>query len=240
VNEAYNKAIMQRQQAGWTNFPLFLLCFFRFASTKTTTPNSPHMAGVIRQGCMHNFTTHIGHGTSKFNCSLAGGSEEIVYVANVKNKLNEPASPDKIMALRNALGEKYHSFLDLYGLHDGIELYIQDVLPAVRFYSLKECKTKNKQLKKWFGKFDSESINRIKSKGIAFGEIMDSSNVLLIENGIVSFFNWYEGGEELSDLSTFLNDLATDPVGIMNKLGCMVRFYKSEQQYVPRSYEFGS
>jgi len=187
---------------------------------------------------MHRFITHIEHSTSKFNCSLAGGSEEVVYVANVVNKLNEPASQDKIEILRNALSEEYSSFLELYGHHDGIELYIQESLPAVRFYSLNECKTKNKQLKKWFCKFDSESINRIKSKGIAFGEIMDSSNVLLIENGIVSFFNWYEGGEELSDLPTFLNDLASDPVGLMNKLGCMVRFYEGNKQYVPRSYEY--
>jgi len=48
-----NKAIMHRQQAGWTNFPLLALCFFRYASTKQSTPNLPHMATLAIRRIQH-------------------------------------------------------------------------------------------------------------------------------------------------------------------------------------------
>jgi len=46
VCRPHNQAIKHRPQAGWTNYALLLLCFFRYASPKKSTQNLPLMAAL--------------------------------------------------------------------------------------------------------------------------------------------------------------------------------------------------
>jgi hypothetical protein len=98
--------------------------------------------------------------------------------------------------------------------------------------------TKNKKLKKWFQVFPSDAVNRIKSKGVAFGEVGNSSNMLMYENGEVSLARWWDDDIALGKLPSFLDSLARDPVATIEKLGSVVRFYDEiDTQYVPKKYE---
>lgn len=187
---------------------------------------------------MKSFITHIKDVNPRFQCSKAGSTNgSLDFIAVVRNSPNPPADENKIFQLSEALDETYAELLTFYKELDGVDLYIQDKLPSIRFYPLKQCKTKSKPLKKWFIPFEPEAVNRIKSKGIAFGEVGDSSNVLIYENGQVTCFQWWEGNIELGGLNYFLDNLATDPAAMINKLGCKVRFYdEKDNQWVPREY----
>ncbi len=94
-------------------------------------------------------------------------------------------------------------------------------------------------MKKWFLQFEPEAINRIRSKGIAFGELGDPSNQFIFENGAVLYTQWWGDTTNIGSLNDFLNDLASNPVSVIKKLGNDVRFYdKSDSQWVPREYAF--
>ena len=124
---------------------------------------------------MEKFISHLKDINPRFRCSKAGSTNDSLdFIVFVKNTINPPADEKKISQLSQVLDDSYSDLLNLYRAFDGIGLYIQDKLPAISFYSLKQCKTKNKPLKKWFLPFEPEAINRIKSKGIAFGEVGDS------------------------------------------------------------------
>lgn len=170
---------------------------------------------------------------------MAGGeSDDLSFSTEVSVTVHEQTDESKVDRIAADLEESYSDFINLYKSCNGVDLYIQEKMPAISIYAINSCMTKNKKLKKWFQSFPSEAVNRIKSKGIAFGEVGDSSNMLIYYNGAVSLARWWDDDIELGSLPIFLDNLATDPVATFEKLGNNIRFYdKDDGQFVPRKYE---
>ncbi len=189
---------------------------------------------------MDKFKEHTQDKYPRFLCSKAGSDDpSLSFTANVKNIIHTEIDKNRLEQLLKFLDDSYNDFLSFYAAFDGVDLYIQETLPAISFYPLKKCKTKNKALKKWFLQFEPEAINRIRSKGIAFGELGDPSNQFIFENGAVLYTQWWGDTTNIGSLNDFLNDLASNPVSVIKKLGNDVRFYdKSDSQWVPREYAF--
>lgn len=194
---------------------------------------------ALEERRMESFINHVQSQKHTFHCSKAGSSDQSVTLAvSVKNKGNSNIDSNRLDLLSEKIDDSYADLIALYRHFDGVDLYIQDKIPAIIFYPIKYCKTKNKMMKTWFSSFDSVSVNRIKSKGIAFGEVVDSSNLLVFEDGKLKLMRWWDDDIELGDLNTFLRDLSVNPADMIKRLGSSVRFYDaSDEQYVPRAYE---
>jgi hypothetical protein len=192
-----------------------------------------------RKNRMELFFKHIRSKSHKFTCSKASGaSDDLSFSTDVSVTVHDQIDENKIDRIAAELDESYLDFINLYKSCNGVDLYIQEKMPAISIYTIKSCMTKNKKLKKWFQTFPSEAVNRIKSKGIAFGEVGDSSNMLMYENGAISLARWWDDDIELGSLPVFLDNLATDPIATFEQLGSVIRFYdKGDTQFVPRKYE---
>lgn len=129
-----------------------------------------------------------------------------------------PAASGDLDKLRSLGGE---DLIFLYEKCNGFRLCVPDESQGILIYSIAEIPNGNAEWKAWFKDDEEGELWDFQKSGLAFGEIAESGNYLVVHEGRV-FYADHEGAE-LDDpwadsVSEFLLRIAEEPEVFLDRM----------------------
>lgn len=196
------------------------------------------------------FLSHIADRTPKFRCFACGDdSKSLDLTANLRNTLEEPATPAELEKLQSWLGRQSEPFVNLYSHHNGLTLYEDSIGDAVGLwlYPLGIWHEQSENMKSQFEAMGiaPEEFPTGVLDTLAFGEIPHSANFFTVRmQGPSAGQIFYVDHDDFTDepiaksLDEFLNRIVVDPAQFLYDVGCYTRYAdgKTKRQWIPKQY----
>lgn len=194
------------------------------------------------------FLRHLAEPSPRFACFAAGTGNDDgrrIEIA-LTHVLNGPASSHALKRLRELVGAGHAELEQLYGVHDGLELYTQGGEGGgLLLLPISEWMPATTGFRDDFassGRTD-EDLYDFEKHGIVIGEPPYSGNVLILYQGRVHYAD-HDGGDDtpLADsLGELLDRVRREPAVFLYDLGCYARYSDghSDIQWIPERYLSG-
>ncbi len=198
-----------------------------------------------------NFEKHLRDSSPGFHCYESGSSksEDVKFLARVKNRIGSPGSAKTITTVRKLVGDHVNSLIRFVELHDGVLLYADNKSDAVgvEFFKVATWRKHTKEMKESMIDmgFDDSEMPEWFSSGIVFAEIPHSANyfVLQIHGKEAGKVFYCDHDDFVTDaiaptFEKFLQMIIKDPPSFLYKCGCYTRYSdgKTDVQWIPKKY----
>lgn len=196
---------------------------------------------------MTRFEEHIRDNKPGFICYPAGGREAPDFKVEVNHLFKAGAKEESLQLLREKFSGDISELIAFYKLYNGVELYRQDDMPSIEFFTIESMDERNEEWQEWFDMMEEDEIEEelfdFQKNGIAFGEVTSSGNYFVWHEGKV-YYSSHDGEveEPIADsFNQFLDLIAKDPASLLYDLGCYTRFSdgKTDIQWIPKEYVSG-
>ena len=192
----------------------------------------------------------------RFECEGAGDHESERYVACIEHRLQDMANAQQLTVIRQKLGDLAEQFVDFYQRHNGALLYCDTLsdTAGVWIAPVDEWDGLHKDWQGWLEclfEEDYEDIGLTESEikqAVVFGEVPHSGNYFLFltsgdDRGKVYYFchDGLEFEPYADDLNQFVQRIFSDPVQVLDHLGCYARYSdgKPDIQWIPLRFLTG-
>ena len=196
------------------------------------------------------FEIHLNHPAPAFRCYACGdASEELAFLARVKNRLNPPATDEDIAELDALLGGQFDDAREFYKRHNGLLLYedTRSDAAGLELFPIGEWRYRSEGMREQFAEMGFEESDDPDGllKGIAFGEICHSANYFTFQttgphSGTIFYISHDDWQNEpiAHSFSDFLALIVRDPAEFLYDAGCYTRYSdgKSDIQWIPKEY----
>jgi hypothetical protein len=170
-------------------------------------------------------------------------------LANVSNELNATADANALAEIELRLGVFAKSFQRLYGLHNGMTLYIDSKSSAADLciFPIEDWENQTKGMADQLLDmgWEEERFPPWLPGAIAFGEIRESAYFFVVGTkesyaGQIFYLDHDDYVEEplAQNLDVFLDMINADPAKFMYQRGCYTRYFdgKTDIQWIPKEY----
>jgi hypothetical protein len=134
------------------------------------------------------------------------------------HKIGRPAGSDELEMLRALGGEDLRV---LYERCNGLRLCAPDEHSGILIFPIADITTNNMLWKNWFSDLDDDELWDFQKSGLAFGEIIETGNYLVLHDARV-FYADHEGAEGddpwAQSLSEFFSRIANEPSDFLDRM----------------------